>query len=56
MVQQQQFGGHSLEDLNAHLSNFLKLCGIVKMIGVNHVVIKLKLFPFHLRRKLGNGF
>ena len=54
MVQQHQFGGSSLEDPNGHLSNFLQLCGTIKMNEVDHNVIKLKLFPFSLRDKVRN--
>ena len=48
MVQQQQFGDSLSEDPNGRLSNFLQLCGTIKMNGVDHNVIKLKLFPFYL--------
>ena len=51
MVQHQQFRGNPLEDPNGHLSNFLELCETIKMNGVDHDVIKLKLFPFSLRDK-----
>ena len=56
MVQQQQFGGNSLEDPNVPLSNFLQLCDIIMMNGVDHNIIKLKLFPFSLRDKARNWF
>ena len=56
MVQQQQFGGSPSEDPNRHLSNFLQLCRTIKMIGVDHNVIKLKRFPFSLRDKARNWF
>ena len=52
--QQQQFGGSPSEDPNRHLSNFLQLCGMIKMNGVDHNVIKLKLFPFSLKDKARN--
>ena len=51
MVQQQQFGGNPFEDPNGHILNFLEVCGTIKMNGVDHDVIKLKLFPFSLRDK-----
>ena len=37
-------------------SNFLQLCGTIKMNGVDHNVIKLKIFPFSLRDKARNWF
>ena len=39
-----------------NLSNFLELCGIIKMIEVDLDVIKLKLFPFSLKEKARNWF
>ena len=56
MIHQQQFGGNPYEDPNGHLSNFLELCGMIKMNGVDHDVIKLKLFPFSLRDKARSWF
>ena len=46
---------HLLDDLNAHFPNFLELCGIIKMNEVDHNAIKLKLFPFLIRTKQGDG-
>ena len=56
MVQQQQFGGNPSEDPNRHFLNFLQLCGTIKMNGVDHNVIKLKLFPLSFRIKARNWF
>ena len=56
IVQQQQFECSPSEDPNGHLSNFLQLCDIIKMNGVDNNVIKLKHFPFSLRDKARNWF
>ena len=56
MVQPQHFGGSPLEDPNGHLSNFLQLCGSIKMNEVDHNVIKPKLFLFSLRDYARNWF
>ena len=49
MVQQHQFTGHPIEDLNEHLGRFLRMENTVKLNGVRPKVIKLHLFPFSLR-------
>ena len=56
MVQQQRFGGHPLDDQNAHLAIFLELCGTITMNGLDHNVIKLKLFPSSLKDKVRGWF
>lgn len=51
MVQQNQFSEKLGKDPNAHLSTFLNLAYIIKINGVPHDVIKIKLFLFSLREK-----
>ncbi|KAI4346011.1 hypothetical protein L6164_013094 [Bauhinia variegata] len=50
-VQQNQFGGHDLEDPNAHIENFLQICDTVKLNGVSEEAIWLRLFPFSVKDK-----
>ena len=49
MVQQNQYTGHSTEDPNEHLVQYLRIANTVKLNGVRQEVIKLQLFPFSLR-------
>jgi len=51
MVQQSQFGGTPLEDLNLHLSVFLEVCDTLKLNRVPTDAIRLHFFPFLLRDK-----
>lgn len=44
-----QFNGLLDEDPSMHLSNFIKLCGTLKMKGVSDDVIRPRLFLFSLR-------
>ena len=49
MVQQNQFAGHSTENPNEHLGQFLRIANSVILNGVKPEVIQLQLFPFSLR-------
>ena len=49
MVQQNQFAGHSTENPNEHLGQFLSIANSIKLSGVRPEVIQLQLFPFSLR-------
>ncbi|KAI3465183.1 hypothetical protein Pfo_021846 [Paulownia fortunei] len=51
MVQQNQFGQSTVEDLNAHLAMCLEICDTIKMNGVPDDAIRLRLFPFSLQDK-----
>jgi len=51
MVQQAQFGGTLIEDLNLHFSIFSEVCDTLKLNGVLTDAISLWLFPFSLGDK-----
>jgi len=51
MVQQSQFRGTALEDLNLHLLVFLEVCDTLKLNEVSTGAIRLRLLPFSLRDK-----
>ncbi|XP_040996048.1 uncharacterized protein LOC121242223 [Juglans microcarpa x Juglans regia] len=51
MVQQAQFSGLPLDDLNIHLVMFLEICDTIKINGVTEDTIRLRLFLFSLRNK-----
>ena len=51
LLQGIQFHGHSFEDPNAHILNFLEVCDTVRYNGVSDDAIQLRLFPFSLKEK-----
>jgi len=53
LVQQYQFSGSPTEDLNLHISTFLRLSGTLKE---NQEVVRLHLFPFSLRDRASAWF
>ena len=56
MVKQNQFAGHSTENLNEHLGRFLRIANSIKLNGVKPEVIQLQLFPFSLRDRAETWF
>ncbi|CAM8979398.1 unnamed protein product [Rhodiola kirilowii] len=48
MIQANQFSGRDHEDLNSHLTTFLKVCDTFKINGVSEDAKLLRLFPFSL--------
>ena len=51
LIQNIKFTGLLNEDPNTHISNFLKVCDIVKYNGVSSDAIRFILFPFSLKDK-----
>jgi hypothetical protein len=49
LVMKEQFSGASIDDVAAHLNNFVELCEMQKYKDVDGDIIKLKFFPFSLR-------
>ncbi|XP_074278654.1 uncharacterized protein LOC141602249 [Silene latifolia] len=49
LVQDNQFGGGSLENPNDHLNDFLENCDMYKSNGVSDDAVRLRLFPRSLR-------
>ena len=56
MVQQNQFTGHSIENPNEHLGQFLRIANSIKLNGVRPEVIQLQLSPFSLRDMAATWF
>jgi hypothetical protein len=51
LVMKEQFSGASSDDVAAHLNNFVELYEMQKYKDVDGNIIKLKLFPFSIRRR-----
>src|ERR1044072_5423230 len=49
LVNQNQFGGGSLEDPHAHLERFIRNCNTCRINNVSAEAIRLAAFPFSLR-------
>jgi len=48
MVRAIAFNGNPSEDANAHLQNYLEICGTISIKGIRQDVIQFRLFPFSL--------
>jgi len=53
LVRQNQFSGSPIEDLNLHISSFLRLSGTLK---ANQEAVRMHLFPFSLRDRASAWF
>jgi len=51
MVRAIAFNGNPFEDANAHLQNFLEICGLISIKGIRQDIIQLCLFPFSLQER-----
>ena len=51
MVQNNKFGGLQGEDPYAHILTFLNMCATFKINGVTDDAIRLRLFPFSVKKK-----
>ncbi|MDN3212562.1 retrotransposon gag domain-containing protein, partial [Haemophilus sp. SZY H51] len=56
MVQASPFCGKTHEDANAHLQQFLEICGTFTIKGITQEAIRLRLFPFSLLEKAKQWF
>ena len=53
LVQENQFFGSPIEDLNLHISTILRLSGT---LNANQEAVRLHLFPFSLRDRASSWF
>ena len=56
MLQNIQFHGLPSENLNTHLTNFIKVCDTVKYNGVTEEALRLRLFPLSLGDRAKHWF
>ena len=49
LVQQNQFGGSTVEDAGMHLNTFTEICDMMRIKDADPDAVKLRLFPFSLR-------
>jgi hypothetical protein len=51
LIQHNQFGGSTTEDLGLHLNIFTEICDMMRIKDVDPNAVKLCVFPFSLRGK-----
>ncbi|MCF6792435.1 hypothetical protein L3H48_11035, partial [Corynebacterium sp. MC-05] len=57
MIQQSvQFGGNATEDPNAHISNFLEVCGTFNYNRASEEAMRLRVFPYSLKDRAKASF